>query len=319
VTAAELAAQSRADEAIASLAALDQPRLWAAAERLVAAEQRLADASRHTEAAPEEAPAVEEIERRHTVFEAAVRRTHSTRHDAIFIAGTCAPAAGAAVALHSMLAAVGFVALAAVMTVVSVVFRRRAEAARRAEVAALAEVGAESYFGFALQRIDTLLTSNDARARAAAAAEERRGALAAWGSVAGEIDVHWALAHREAIAARAGRAAAGALEGSRAGASADALKLAEWLVDRFAGARHVGTARESVPLIFDDPLVGLDPGTKRWALGMIGRFAGRPQVIYLTSDPDVVAWARDQAVTGGLSVVDPVPERAAHVRTHLEA
>jgi hypothetical protein len=304
LTAAELAVRSRADAVVAALAASDQPRLWAAAGRVVAAEQALADAARRADAAVEDAPVAEEIERRHAAFEAAQRRTRGARHDAIFIAGSCTPAAAAAVALHNRLAAVGFVAVGAVTTVVSAAFRRRAQAARRAELAALAATGAESYFGFELQRIDSLLTSRQGLALVAAASEEQRRALAAWRAAAGEIDARWAIAHREAITERA-RDGAGAVNSSM---DIDPLKLAEWLVDRFAAARREGTTGESLPLVLDDPLIVLDAGTKHWALGLISRFAGSPQVIYLTADRDVVAWGRAQALGGGLSVVDPAPD-----------
>ena len=91
----------------------------------------------------------------------------------------------------------------------------------------------------------------------------------------------------------------------------DPLTLAEWLVARFAAARRVGATRESVPLVLDDPLIGLDTGVKLWALGLISRFAGSLQVVYLTADRDVVAWARIEAVGGELSVVDPAPDGAA--------
>jgi len=42
-------------------------------------------------------------------------------------------------------------------------------------------------------------------------------------------------------------------------------------------------------------------------LELIGRAAGSPQVIYLTADPDVAAWARAQAQAGRLDIVEPTP------------
>jgi hypothetical protein len=315
LTAGELAVHTRADATIAALAALDQPRLWAAAGRLVAAEQVVAREARQADAAAEDAPLAEEIERRHAAFEAAQRRTRGARRATIFVAGSCAPAAGVALALHARFTAVGWLAvrlgalglvgIAAVMTMVSVLFRHRAEAARRAENAALEAVGAESYFGFELQRIDSLIADQQALARMAAASEEHRRALTAWQAVASDVDPHWVLAQREAITERAQAGPSGL----HARIDVDPLRLAQWLTGRFAAARRAGATGESLPLVLDDPLVALNPGVKAWALGMVSRFAGSAQVIYLTADRDVIAWARVEAMSGELSVVDAVPER----------
>ena len=63
--------------------------------------------------------------------------------------------------------------------------------------------------------------------------------------------------------------------------------------------------------MLDDPLVGVDAGVKQWVLELIGRSAGSPQVVYLTADPDVAAWARLEAMAGHLSVLEPAPEEEA--------
>ena len=309
-TAPQLIAQSGAEALLTTLAALDPVRLWAAARQVVATEDQLEREARAANTAVEDAPLVEEIERRHAAFEAAQRRTRGTRHDAIFIAGTCAPAAAVALALHNTLAALGFVGVASITTCLSVVFRRRADASRRAELAALAALGAESYYGFQLQRVEGLVSRRQRLARVAAAAEEHRRALDAWRTLAGDVDARWALARREAITAIGDRVRAGHVELRDPHPEFDPLNLAEWLVARFAAARGVGATRESVPLVLDDPLIGLDTGVKLWALGLISRFAGSPQVVYLTADRDVVAWARIEAIGGELSVVDPAPDGA---------
>jgi hypothetical protein len=38
------------------------------------------------------------------------------------------------------------------------------------------------------------------------------------------------------------------------------------------------------------------------------------QLIYLTNDPEVVSWARLEALTGSLSIVEPTAERAPRER-----
>jgi hypothetical protein len=76
---------------------------------------------------------------------------------------------------------------------------------------------------------------------------------------------------------------------------------------RLADLRHVGPDGQSLPLIADEPLAGVDRSDKLWMLELIGRAAGSPQVIYLTADPDVAAWARAEAQTGRLALVEPTP------------
>jgi hypothetical protein len=70
----------------------------------------------------------------------------------------------------------------------------------------------------------------------------------------------------------------------------------------------VGPAAESLPLILDDPLLGVEAGVKQWILELIGRSAGSPQVVYLTADADVAAWARLEAMGGNLTVLEPAPD-----------
>jgi hypothetical protein len=43
-------------------------------------------------------------------------------------------------------------------------------------------------------------------------------------------------------------------------------------------------------------------------LELVGRSAGTPQVVYLTEDADIAAWARMEAVAGHLAVIEPSPE-----------
>ena len=48
-------------------------------------------------------------------------------------------------------------------------------------------------------------------------------------------------------------------------------------------------------------------------LELVGRSAGTPQVVYLTDDQDVAAWARMEAVAGDLTSSSPA---LAGPRTH---
>ena len=82
-------------------------------------------------------------------------------------------------------------------------------------------------------------------------------------------------------------------------------QLAESMIVRLAELRHAGAAGESVPLILDEPLVGLVTSVKQWMLELLGRSAGAPQVVYMTNDEDVAAWARIEALAGTLELIEP--------------
>jgi len=307
LTAAELAVESQGDGLVTSMAALDQARLWAGAEQLLAADANLIRESRAAGAEAEDGPLIEEIERRHAEFEKAQRQNELVRHNGIFIGGACAPAAAISkFVLHNLPAALGFVGVAALTTLVSIIFRRRMERARLAETDALARAGKESYIGFQLQRVDRMLDGQKGLTRVAAASEEHRLALATWQGIAGDISVEWATHNRQAIEQLSLR-----LRG-RSDANLhpdlDPAELARWLASGFTALRKIGPVGESLPLILDDPLIGVDAGVKQWILELIGRSAGSPQVVYLTNDPDIAAWARLEAMGGNLTVLEPAPE-----------
>jgi len=319
LTAAELAVESQGDSLVTAMAALDQPRLWATAELLRSADDKLARETHAAGAEAEDGPLIEEIERRHAEFEKAQRQNESVRHNGIFIGGACVPAAAVAkFFLHNTLAALGFIAVAALTTLVSIVFRRRMEKARIAEADALARAGKESYIGFQLQRVDRMLDGQKGLTRVAAASEEHRVALAAWQGVAGDIGVEWAMHNRQAIEQLSLRLL-GRVSAAELHPDLDPAELARWLASRFTALRRVGPVGESLPLILDDPLLGVDPGVKQWILELIGRSAGSPQVVYLTADPDVAAWARLEAMGGNLSVLEPAPDADSHPVDELAA
>jgi len=313
LTAAELAVESQGDSLVTAMAALDQPKLWAAADRLANAEQVVARETHLAGADVEDAPLIEEIERRHAEFEKAQRQNESVRHHGIFIGGACAPAAAVArFVLHNVPAALAFLAMAGLTTLVSIGFRRRVEKARVAEEEALAKAGKQSYIGFQLQRVDRMLDGQKGLTRVAEASEEHRLALAAWQALAGDVTTDWALHNREAIegtSIRLRSARHGPGDQTGVNPAIDPAELAHWLAARFTALRRVGPTGESLPLILDDPLLGVDAGVKQWILELIGRSAGSPQIVYLTADPDVAAWARLEAMAGHLSVLEPAPDQ----------
>jgi hypothetical protein len=322
LSATDVAAASRGDALVRALAAVNQEELWQTAERVRASDVALKAEAEAVGAAPEDAPVIEEIERRHEDFEDAQERHEDVRHHAIFVGGACALAAIPA-ALLDRLYALPFLAVAMLTTMISVRFRRRMELARKAESEALAAAGARSYIGFHLQRVNGLLQGQHGRQRLAQAAEDHRHAVERWQALAGEVAVEWALTMRERIATLAQRMIDEGRE--RQGLTAPSLRavepadLAHALVARLAELRHAGPGGQSLPLILDEPLYGVDASIKQWMLELVGRSAGTPQVVYLTEDEDVAAWARMEAVAGHLSVLEPSPAQDAVVGTRRGA
>lgn len=312
LSATDVAAVSQRDALVNALAAVDQASLWSAAERVRAADAALKAEAESLGAAPEDAAIIEEIERRHQQFEEAQRRHEDVRHHAIFIGGACALGAIPAT-LMNRLYGLPFLTVAAVTTLVSIVFRRRMARAEKAEKEALAQAGARSYIGFHLQRVNGLLEGATNRRRVAELAEEHRRALAEWQTLAGEVPPEWALTMRDRITAAAARLAA---EGRTAPAVAgipslrhvDPADLAHAFVSRLADLRHAGETGESLPLVLDEPFADVDPSVKRWILELVGRSAGTPQIVYLTEDPEVAAWARMEAMAGHIGVLEPAPD-----------
>jgi ABC-type lipoprotein export system ATPase subunit len=80
-------------------------------------------------------------------------------------------------------------------------------------------------------------------------------------------------------------------------------ELAHVLVTRLAEVRAV--AGEGMPLLLDDPFQQLDPSIKPLLLELLGRSAGEPQILFLTEDEDVAAWARLEALTGEVALIEP--------------
>jgi hypothetical protein len=85
--------------------------------------------------------------------------------------------------------------------------------------------------------------------------------------------------------------------------------LREALIAHLGRAARGSSSGESVPVILDDP-VSQVPAEHRWELmDMLRRLGERTQVIYLTSDAFIGAWARRRAeIDETILLLEPVPE-----------
>jgi len=190
----------------------------------------------------------------------------------------------------------------------SVVCRRSVREAEEAAAAALAEAGASTYIGFHIQRVNGMLADAEHRKQLAHAADEHRRALEAWRDVAGHCDVRYALANRDEISAAAGverdlRASRGDQPGF--GSTGElGTHLANALIARLTAVRSLAPSVESLPIVLDDPFIELDANVKPTLLELLGRWSGDPQIVFLTSDADVTSWARVEALTGDISIIE---------------
>jgi hypothetical protein len=310
MTSDDMLTESAADGAIAALATVDQDRLWAAAQDRRESDDRLKAEVAAAGGDPEDAPLVEEVERRHAAFESAQDRLEYVRHHGIFVGGACVAGAVPAVMLKHWVS-VPLLVVAIVTTLVSIVFRRRMEKARRAERAALEQAGAETYLAFRLQRMNSMFDEGTDRSRLAHAVGAHRDALTRWSHLAGDISVELAFELRDRVvgAHHRLREAGGVVGGASAAAAAEPAELAQALITRLSDLRHAGTGGESLPLLLDEPLQGVPLSVKQWMLELVGRSSGSPQIVYLTDDPDVAAWARMEAVGGELTILEPEPSQ----------
>ena len=305
----DMVTEAATDGTVAHLAAADQTRLWAAAEDVRETDARLKSEVAAAGGDPEDAPLVEEVERRHAAFEAAQERLEYVRHHGIFVGGACVVAAVPAVALKHW-ASVPLLVVAILTTLLSIGYRRRMEKARRAERSALERAGAETYLAFRLQRMNSMFDGGADRSRLAHAIGAHRDALARWQHVAGDVSVDLAFDLRDRVLAANRRLQeAGGGAAAATAAAAEPAELAQALITRMNDLRHAGTGGESLPLILDDPLVGVSPSVKQWVLELVGRSAGTPQIVYLTDDADVANWARMEAVSGELAILEPAPSQ----------
>jgi len=315
ITAADLATDSTQEEYILTLAHVDQGRLWDVATKVKDREDQLNEAAAAEGSSVEDADLIEEIERRHREFEDALARHERVRHLWFMLGGITAigtvPAAlllGNAAALPLMLAAIA-------TTVASIVCWRRLEDARASEQEALREVGAHSYLNFHITRVNGLVASDQQRRRLLAAAEYHRAALVEWQLLAGDVPVDWALEHQREVrqAATKLRTTIGGMSNPMALTMSEVEEttadVAHTLLRKLEAMRDLTSGVETLPVFLDDAFSHLDPAAKPQLLEVLVSASHRQQIIYLTEDADVADWARVEAMTGELAVVEPGSRR----------
>ena len=89
--------------------------------------------------------------------------------------------------------------------------------------------------------------------------------------------------------------------------SSDLGEVLAAVTERLDSLRHAGPTAGSLPLLLEGTVDGLTPDTGRRVLDGILRLAGSHQIVLVTGDPAVVAWATEPSVAGLLTVTGPAP------------
>lgn len=307
---ADLTMPAQEDELVRALGQVDQSRLWDVAHKVLDRRSDLEEIGERTGGSFDDAEVIAEIERRHRTVEE-VEADFERIRGVTFVAATAAALAIVpAAAFGTALLALALTGLAMVALAVSVQYWRQLSRAAALEREVLAEAGANSYLAFQIQRVNGLVVSDSQRRQLVRADEAHRAALAEWRLLAGEVSVEWAMDHREDVAEanRRLRAAAGirsAMVLHLRPEEATAAALSHVLVERLETLRSAGPDGESVPLLLDDPLRHVRADAKPILLELLVRASRDQQVVYLTEDADVIAWARLEATAGHVAVVEP--------------
>lgn len=306
----DLVPRGESDAWVARLAVADQEALWDTAMRVRAAEQLLEQASAGGGVSADDAPIVQEIEERHATLVAATDAYERVRLIALTIGTIGALGAIGATNVGSGALALPLVAVALFGIALALRFRRVVDAAARAERDVLRQAGADDYSSFHYERVSTLLDTDHERRRFMQAVGDHRRALAAWADVAGPVPLRFALDHesqiRTAAALQDGLDSLHVLSAASPEIGADvAAELAQAVLARLEAVRALTGSGQHLPLVVDDPFDGLPAPVKPMLLELLAGHAGDPQVIVLTADEDVASWARLEAMTGRVAVVEP--------------
>ncbi|HEV7535234.1 MAG TPA: hypothetical protein VGP90_06340 [Acidimicrobiia bacterium] len=83
------------------------------------------------------------------------------------------------------------------------------------------------------------------------------------------------------------------------------------LLGRAARARRVGRYKEAFPLLVDDAFAAFGVSDRTALLHRLVRLGETTQIVYLTSDPDTLAWASGQTGSGQISLWRPAEVAAS--------
>jgi hypothetical protein len=310
----DLVLRGATDEFVARLASADQSELWDAARHLKTANEVLDQVSAESGTSATDVALMDAVEQKHSALVEATESYERIRLISLTIADL-----GAIAALYMQFSKEGnglpFLGLVVFGVALALFYRRNVATAQEAEREVLTAAGSDTYASFHLERVSALLNSDNERRKFMEAVGDHRRAVWRWEEVAGDVSLSFALEHQSKIRAAAelqrGVGSMQFLSDDTPGVSSDVTaELAQALLNRIEAVRALTGSDETLPLVVDDPFSGLEPTMKPMLLEMLSASAGSPQLVVLTADEDVTSWARVEALTGEVAVVEPTLERS---------
>ena len=300
------------------LATIDGTTLWTAALAARDAEVAMARARAHLPALDTEA--VRRFDQLSQVHAASIRSAAVHRpieRLGVVLAAGCIGVGVSLLAVDARIDDNGFtgrllVLLGLVAAGLTLVDRLASHRSRRHEQAMLHDLGARDFTE--VTRTAGPLADAWRRQAFLRAAYADQQASTHWRALAGDISAGWALRHRPAIEATGlapapgtgspypapPRAAAAPLTTPAETSSAEAAQV---LVDRLVALHEVGGDRESLPLLLDEPFAGLEGPELAEQLGTLLRLSIAHQIVLVTGDSFIRAWAIDSEATNQVGVV----------------
>lgn len=303
----DLFVRSESDAWVAALAATDQERLWETAMRCRAAERLLEQAAAGGLSA-DDAPIVREIEETHAALVEATDTYERIRLIALTLSTVGALGAVGMLNVQGRLGAVPFLLVALAGATLALRYRRSVDDAARAERDVLRRAGADDYTTFHYERVSALLDTDRERRRFMQAVGDHRRAMAAWTDVAGSVPLPFALEHEREVrrVAAVEHLSPGALEAPAGAGLERAAELAAVVRGRLDAVRALTSGADVLPLVVDGAFEGLGPELKPPLLDLLAARSVDQQVIVVSSDADVAAWARSRVAEGAaLALLEP--------------
>lgn len=290
VTGADLATEANRLEVLHQLAAVDDELLWTAAAALREVEAELSrfgpdgptplDAELLRLAGPDRAP----------THRAGARGADQVRAASFAAAVSLALLGAVAAWWPTPVLALLFATAAAVLAAVAVAWRRPGGRAVAVEGVTPRGAGMSAYQAFRLHRLERCIADGDRRRQLLDLARAHERALVRWRAMAGDVDVHWAWRHRDAIRRRRG------LDQPRLIAGPG--ELAATLAERFD--LLATSPRMRPPIVLDEPFPGVTDDDLRDLISLLLVATSDLQLVLFTEDERIADWARLEALDGAI-------------------
>lgn len=283
------------DDIVGRLAALDQDILWSTAIAVAELEVEMATLHEAANSDPYSAMA-DEIETVHAARDMAGDHLDTTRSQSRLGAPVVVLISIAAGLITHPLLALPFLAAAGALVARAWRAGQDYEAAEQAEHDVLDRAGISSYLNFQLKKVDELTSSSSNRSRTLETAELHRAARDRWELLAGKgVSLEWAAAHRPDISATADELRGGG------GGNSGPFGTCDRLIDSFTAARQA--VGEAIPVIIDDLFSTLDDDALATVLAALSTYSPHLQIIAMSNDERVHAWARRHVADERATVV----------------